>query len=138
LLGLFKFKVEEEFNRQRGFSIPKQLRIYFLFDRKLLGKLSKCAWKVLRTYFNLAALYSDIVPGASIVVQTYGDFLNVNPHLHTVMADGYFFDDNSFRVALRLSGKNLAEAFRYEVLKQLPIYKLPPNATPLFYDTFVD
>jgi ribosomal protein S27E len=34
-------------HRQWVFSIPKRLRIYFLFNRKLLAKLSRCAWKVL-------------------------------------------------------------------------------------------
>jgi len=28
------------------FSIPKRLRIYFLYNRKLLAKLSVCAWSV--------------------------------------------------------------------------------------------
>jgi hypothetical protein len=34
------------------FSIPKRLRIYFLFNRKLLAKLSRCAWKVLSAYLK--------------------------------------------------------------------------------------
>ena len=38
-------------HRQWVFSIPKRLRIYFLFDRKLMGKLSKCAWKVIKNIF---------------------------------------------------------------------------------------
>ena len=41
-----------------------------------MGKLSKCAWKVIRTYFEHAVPYSGILPGASIVVQSHGDFLN--------------------------------------------------------------
>jgi len=31
----------------------------------------------------------DAIPGASIAVHTYGDFLNSNPHLHTIVSDGY-------------------------------------------------
>ena len=31
-------------HRQWVFSIPKRLRIYFMFDRSLLAKLSRCAW----------------------------------------------------------------------------------------------
>jgi ribosomal protein S27E len=31
-------------HRQWVFSIPKRLRIYFMFDRKLLSKLSQCVW----------------------------------------------------------------------------------------------
>jgi hypothetical protein len=63
--------------------------------------------------------YSRIVPGASIVVQSYGDFLDLNPHLHAIVADGGFFEDNSFRVAPEIVGKNLEKAFQYEVLKML-------------------
>ena len=39
-------------HRQWVFSIPKRLRIYFMFDRKLLTKLSRCAWKLLNFVFN--------------------------------------------------------------------------------------
>jgi hypothetical protein len=84
-----------------------------------MGKLSKCVWKVIRTYFEHAVPYSGIVPGASIVVQSYGDFLDLNPHLHAIVADGGFFEDNSFRVAPQFVGKNLEKAFQYEVLKML-------------------
>jgi len=31
-------------HRQWVFSIPKRLRIYFMLDRRLLTKLSRCAW----------------------------------------------------------------------------------------------
>jgi hypothetical protein len=34
-------------HRQWVFSIPKRLRPYFMYDRKLLAKLSLCAWRVL-------------------------------------------------------------------------------------------
>jgi hypothetical protein len=51
----------------------------------------------------------------------YGDFLNFNSHLHAIVADGGFVDDNSFRVAPQFVGKNLEKAFQYEVLKMLKI-----------------
>jgi hypothetical protein len=50
---------------------------------------------------------------------SYGDFLDLNPHLHAIVADGGFFEDNSFRVAPEIVGKNLEKAFQYEVLKML-------------------
>ncbi len=53
------------------FSIPKRLRIYFLYDRKLLAKLSICAWNVITIYLKSTVPYDDAVPGASIAVQTY-------------------------------------------------------------------
>jgi len=39
-------------HRQWVFSIPKRLRIYFMFDRRLLAKLSQCARKVLSLYLT--------------------------------------------------------------------------------------
>jgi hypothetical protein len=68
-------------HRQWVFSIPKRLRIYFLYDRKLLAKLSICAWKVMNAYLRSVVADADAAPDASIAVQTYGDFLNLNPQL---------------------------------------------------------
>ena len=81
------------------FSIPKRLRIYFLYDRKLLAKLSKCAWNVITAYLKSTVTDDDAVTGASIAVQTYGDFLNHNPHLHAIVSDGCFLKDGSFQTA---------------------------------------
>jgi hypothetical protein len=62
-------------HRQWVLSIPKRLRRYFLFDRKLLAKLSRCAWNVLSAYLKQSAPLGDAVPGAAIAVHTFGDFL---------------------------------------------------------------
>ncbi|MCP4722474.1 MAG: hypothetical protein GY860_23695 [Desulfobacteraceae bacterium] len=77
-------------HRQWVFSIPKRLQIYFLFDRKLLEKLSICVWKVIKAYLKSTVPDDSAVPGASIAVQTYGDFLIFNPHLHAIVSDGCF------------------------------------------------
>jgi len=53
------------------FSIPKRLRIYFLYDRKLLAKLSVCAWKVMSAYLKSSISYDGAVPGASIAKVLY-------------------------------------------------------------------
>jgi hypothetical protein len=52
-------------HRQWVFSIPKRLRIYFMMDRKLLAKLSQCAWKVLNLYLTQAVAYDDAKVGAA-------------------------------------------------------------------------
>lgn len=39
-------------HRQYVFSIPKIVRRYFLYDRKLLGKLSQCAASFLTSFFG--------------------------------------------------------------------------------------
>ncbi len=106
-------------HRQWVFSIPKRLRIYFLYDRKLLAKLSVCAWKVINTYLKSAVPHNDAVPGASIAVQTYGDFLNFNPHLHAIVSDGCFLSTDSFSVAPAFMVTDLSRVFQHEVLKML-------------------
>lgn len=37
-------------HRHFVFGIPKMLRRYFLYDRKLLADLSRCAWKSLKVF----------------------------------------------------------------------------------------
>jgi hypothetical protein len=95
------------------------LRIYFLYDRKLLAKLSICGWKVINAYLKSAVPNDGAVPGASIAVQTYGDFQNFNPHLHAIVSDGCFLEGGSFRMAPGFMLEDLEEAFQYEVLKML-------------------
>lgn len=106
-------------HRQGVFSIPKRLRIYFMYDRKLLAQLSKCAWKVINVFLKSAFSYDDAAPGASIAVHTYGDFLNFNPHLHAIVSHGCFRPDGTFQTAPDFDQQDLEEAFRYEVLKML-------------------
>ena len=59
-------------HRQWVFSIPKRLRIYFMMDRKLLAKLSQCAWKVLNLYLTQTVAYDDAKAGAAVAVQSFG------------------------------------------------------------------
>ncbi len=106
-------------HRHWVFSIPKRLRIYFLYDRKLLAKLSVCAWNVINAYLKTVAPGIDAVPGASIAVHTYGDFLNFNPHLHAIVTDGCFLANGNFKTAPLFILEDLQEIFQHEVLKML-------------------
>ena len=51
-------------HRHFVFSIPKIIRIYFLFDRSLLKELSKIAWEVLGLYYKNAVSKENITPAA--------------------------------------------------------------------------
>ena len=62
-------------HRHFVFSMPKFLRRYFLYDRKLLSGLSRCGWESLKEFVSEVVLEKDAVPGAVIAVQTFGDFL---------------------------------------------------------------
>jgi hypothetical protein len=90
-----------------------------MFDRKLLAKLSRCAWKVLGTYLKQAVSFDDAVPGAAIAVHTFGDFQQFNPHLHLIATDGCFSGSGTFAKSPEPDAKDLEEIFRYEVHKML-------------------
>lgn len=101
------------------FSIPKILRRYFLYDRKLLSELSRCAWETLKVFFQETVSEDSAVPGAAVALQSFGDFLGFNPHLHILGTDGCFYGDGMFRVAPRFETKHLEEIFRHKVFKML-------------------
>jgi len=58
-------------HRHFVFSIPKILRRYFLYDRKLLADLSRCAWKSLKVFLQHSVPENDPIPGAVICVEHY-------------------------------------------------------------------
>ena len=110
--------------RQWVFSLPKRLRIYFLFNRKLLAKLSRCTWKVLNIYLRQGADNADAMPGAAVAIHTFGDFQQFNPHLHIIATDGCFAGTGTFTLSPDAKTpdaktQDLEELFRYEVLKML-------------------
>ena len=82
-----------------------------------MAKLSICAWKVIKAYLKSTGPDDSDVPGASIAVQTYGDFLNFTPHLHTIVSDGCFSKDGDFHMAPGFFLEALEEIFQYEMLK---------------------
>jgi hypothetical protein len=63
------------------FTILKWLRIYFRYDRKLLGKLAHAAWETVRDVFLEEVSCDDIVFPAMIAgIQTFGDLINFYRH----------------------------------------------------------
>ncbi len=98
-------------HRHFVFSIPKILRRYFLYDRKLLSDLSRCGWEALKEFFQETMPEDDVVPGAVVAIQSFGDFLGFNPHLHVLGTDGCFYGEGMFRVAPLFELKHLEEVF---------------------------
>ena len=55
-------------HRQFVFTIPKRFRLYFRYDRSLLGKLCLSAWRTVRDVYR-AVLGSDALPGMVGAIQ---------------------------------------------------------------------
>jgi hypothetical protein len=107
-------------HRHFVFSLPKTLRRYFLYDRKLPASLSRCAWESRKVFIQKAVPEKEPIPGGVIAVQTFGDFLGFNPHCHILLTDGCFYGDRGmFRVAPPLELKKLEAIFRHKVFKML-------------------
>lgn len=70
-------------------------------------------------YLEQGVSIEDPIPGAVIAVQTFGDFLNFNPHLHIIATDGCFTKDGSFMTSVVPNADHLEALFRLEVLKML-------------------
>ena len=106
-------------HRQFVFSIPKFLRRYFLYDRKLLSDLSRCGWESLKEFYTAVFPKDDAVPGAVIATHTLGDFLGWHPHLHVLVSDGCFYGNGMFRQAPLFELKHLEKIFQHKVFKLL-------------------
>lgn len=59
------------------------------------------------------------VPGEVVAIQSFGDFLGFNPHLHVLLSDGYFYGDSMFKVSPSFETHYLEKIFRYKVFKML-------------------
>lgn len=89
-------------HRQYVFSIPKILRKFFLYDRKLLGKLSQCAAKSLTKFFKITLRKKAGIPGIVVAIQSFGDYARWHPHLHALVADGLFSEVEIFNFVTEL------------------------------------
>ena len=67
-------------------------------------------------FFQEAVPEENPVPGAVIAIQSFGDFLGFNSHLHVLASDGCFYGQDMFRPAL-------ARLIRFEAGN--PIFSTP-------------
>ena len=108
----------ERFLAEVVFVIPKTLRIFFKFRRRLLGDLCRCAAKSLTVYFE-ALRGEGLVPGVLAAIQTFGERINFHPHLHLLLTEGGVDWVGIFHRLPRLDDARLAEIFAREVLRFL-------------------
>jgi Putative transposase len=112
-------------HRQYVFTLPKVLRPYFRFDRKLLGKLSQCAHQFLKKFFQTTLNGKKAMPGVVVSIQTFGDLVNFHSHLHCLVTDGCFMANDWFYVLTEIDVKKLESLFRYKVLNLCSARKGP-------------
>jgi hypothetical protein len=106
-------------HHQWVFTVPKRLRLFFLYDRSLLGELSRCAWRTVRDLYRAGLEDRHAVPGMVVSIQTYGELANWQPHLHCLVSSGVTDRAGEF-LPLDLPPSAVAEElFRRRVLRML-------------------
>jgi len=110
-------------HRQVVFTIPKRLRVFFKFDRRLLGDLCRSALRSLNHYFEIVT-GSALTPGVIAVLQTFGARINLHVHLHFLVTEGGVDKAGVFHTIPGIDDARLAELFSREVLRFLVGRKL--------------
>ena len=80
-------------HRHLVFTIPKRLRVYFKFNRKLHSVLYKSAWTAWKRYIN------NHLPGSTgmvMALHTAGEELKFHPHVHAIALNGAIDDNGTF------------------------------------------
>ncbi|WKZ56135.1 MAG: transposase zinc-binding domain-containing protein [Bdellovibrionota bacterium] len=123
---LYDSVLERVPHRHCGFTLPKRLRVFFRYDRELNTILFQAAAEALR-----AVLGTDSrTPALVLTLQTAGEALNFNPHLHGLLADGTFDAAGNFAPFPAIDTERMAEHFRDRVLSELVTRGLITDEVP--------
>jgi hypothetical protein len=104
-------------HRQVVLTIPKRLRAYCLYRRRLLGEIARAAARTVTTAVRTLTGERELAVGIVACLQTHGSQANWHPHLHLLVTDGGFRPDGTFVTWPAHDTARLTEAFRRAVLR---------------------
>ncbi|MCG7881046.1 MAG: IS91 family transposase [Candidatus Thiodiazotropha taylori] len=93
------------------FTMPGELWVFFLFNRKLLSKLSPIAANAIQAF----AKNKGVLPGIFTALHTFGRDLKWNVHVHLSVTRGGLYDDNTQWKSLYFPKAAIMEQWRYGV-----------------------
>jgi hypothetical protein len=106
-------------HRQFVFTIPKRFRLFFRFDRALLGELARLAWQTVLEVSRVVLGRDDVVPGAVTAIHSFGQLLQWHPHVHALVTDGAFTPDGAFIPMPPIDDELFVMLFREKVFELL-------------------
>jgi hypothetical protein len=106
-------------HRQQVFTIPKRLRVYFRYDRRLLGELARAAWESVVEVYRGVLQRDDLIPGMIAGIQTFGELIHFHPHIHAIASEGAFLPDGTFVCLPRMNADRLLETWQTKVFELL-------------------
>ena len=102
--------------QRRGSSIAAGHPVaYRVPRRKLLGKLSSCAWTCLKAEAVRLLGPEDVVPGMIAAIQTHGELLHWHPHIHVLITCGAFTPEGDLLECPEFDMKRLLVAWQEAV-----------------------
>ena len=113
-------------HRHCVFTIPEELRHFFLDDRSLLGCLFHAVRDVVLRMFAKMNKSENFTPGFICVLHTFGRDLKWNPHIHALISEGAAGSITPWRPVKHFDYTFLRNAFR-KVLLDLLSKKLGPS-----------
>ena len=104
-------------HRQVVLTIPKRLRAYGLYRRRLLGEIARVATRIVTAAIRTLTGELALAVGIVACLQTHGSRANWHPHLHLLVTGGGFRPDGTFVSWPVHDIARLTEAFRRAVLR---------------------
>ena len=104
-------------HRQVVLTLPKRLRAYCLYRRRLLGEIARVAAGTVTAAIRTLTGERDLSVGLVACLQTHGSRANWHPHLHLLVTDGGFRPDGTFVTWPAHDPARLTEAYRRAVLR---------------------
>ncbi len=106
-------------HRHCVFTIPEELRIFFLRDRKLLNLLFSSVRDVVLRMFHDINKRENFTPGFICVLHTFGRDLKWNPHIHALISEGGAGNFTPWRPVKHFNYTFLRNAFRKVLLEKM-------------------
>lgn len=106
-------------HRHCVFTIPEELRIFFLNNRSLLNCLFHSVRDVILRMFSKINKTENFTPGFICVLHTFGRDLKWNPHIHALISEGAVGNLTVWRPVKHFDYSFLRNAFRKVLLEQL-------------------
>ena len=104
-------------HRQLVFTIPKRLRLYCRYDRRLLGDLARAAWQATVEVYRRVLGHRDVTPGMVAGIQTFGQLIHFHPHIHAIASDGAFTPEGTFLCLPKIDKQPLLTAWQDKVFE---------------------
>lgn len=117
-------------HRHCVFTIPEELRIFFLKDRSLLNCLFHSVRDVVLRMFYKENKSENFTPGFILVLHTFGRDLKWNPHIHALISEGGAGNHTVWKTITHFDFRFFRFSFRKVLLEQLT-FKIGKSFTRL-------